>query len=192
MIFLKALLIFLLNFLLVYPFAYIIRAFFFHPHEKKYLFKRHVPFTPALLYRWKNWIFDKIRGYLNEFFRECEDSDYKGRIREFEEKVYNATWEKIEVVHKLRYVPGFIKRQIQIIVSQIAYQFVSYFIRTFIPYLIEEYGLESYVDILEIKLDIKVLEGYYNRYFNKLIFYASLPLFFLLGIYNMLIYLIIR
>ncbi|MFA5498997.1 MAG: hypothetical protein WC327_05565 [Candidatus Cloacimonadia bacterium] len=148
--------------------------------------------TPALLYRWKGWLIDKLRKMLYEFLRDCEDKELDSRVKRLEERVYKKIWEKMDVVNRARYLPKFIARYVQAIIAQIVYEFVSYFIRTFIPYLIEEYRIERYIDLLEIKLDVGIVEKYYDRYVHRFLCYFSLFIFIFIGFYNSVIYLLIR
>ncbi|MBW6516260.1 MAG: hypothetical protein K0B81_06565 [Candidatus Cloacimonetes bacterium] len=98
----------------------------------------------------------------------------------------------MKFLDEYRFLPHFVKRNIQNLVAQIVFELTRYFIRTFIPYLMERYNIESYIVLLERKGDISILKAYYNKYIYRYLLYFSLIFFFFTGIFNMIIYLIIR
>ena len=170
----------------------ILRTLLFSPRKKIYWGKVPIPLTPGLIYRIKDIITDKLYGLLHDFLHDCENKEIDSKISKIEKDIYVNIWDKMAFLDEHKFLPRFIKTNLQNLIAQIAYELTSYFIRTFIPYLIERYNLESYLVLLEKKADISILKGYYNRYVHRYLLYFSLSFFFLTGIFNMLIYLIIR
>ena len=74
----------------------------------------------------------------------------------------------------------------------IYYEMIKQFLRSFVPYLMEKYRVEKYIDLIEAKLDMKIIKGYYKRFIYRymLFFFAGLGTF--VGIINMIWYFIIH
>jgi uncharacterized membrane protein YheB (UPF0754 family) len=192
MLLLRAFLFILLNVSLGYILVSIIRIILFYPAEAKFIGDKKMPFTPALVYSLKKQIIRKLYNRLHDFIRECEDFTDASRITKYEKMVYNRIEESLTSLDKIRYLPGFIAKEIKSICAQIGLEFSRHFIRSFIPFLMEKYNVESYIELLNQKLEIAVLKEYYDRYVHRYLLYLVLSFFFLTGIFNMLIYLIIR
>jgi hypothetical protein len=192
MVIVKALLFLLLNIGLGYLLVVSLRAALFFPTEKKYLFGWPIPITPGLIYQIKRKIADHLHSILNDFLRDCENIDVDSRISQIEKQIYHRVLDRIDSLGLGRKIPKWLAKQIRDLFAQIAFELTRYFVRTFIPYLLERYNVEQYIILLDQKADISILKGYYTRYFHRFLLYFSLSFFFLTGIFNMLIYLIIR
>ena len=192
MIMIRALLFLFLNIAMGFLLVTTIKALLFYPRTKKYLGGFHIPLTPALIYRIKGHITKQLYLLLHNFLNDFENADFESKIAQIEQDIYRKVWDKLESLKGIKYVPKFIMSQIQKLFAQIAYEMVHYFIRTFIPYLIEKYNIESYLATLDNKADISILKGYYQRYIHRYLLYFSLTFFFFTGLFNMIIYLIIR
>lgn len=192
MVLLKGFSFLLLNVGLGFMLVVTMRAILFYPSKRITIKGLHVPLTPAMVYRLKNKIVDKLHRLLHDFVRECEDMSVESRITKLEDDLFNRILERMSFLDKYRYLPGFIKKKLQKLVAQLTFEIVRYFIRTFIPYVIERYQISNYIRILEEKADISFLVEYYNRYIHRFLLYFSLSFFFLCGVFNMIIYFIIR
>ncbi len=192
MVALKALLFFVLNIGLGYLLVLTMKIILFYPDRKLYWGKQQIPLTPALIYRLKERLIQKLYSLLHAFLHDCQNMDYDSNITKIEQDIYLKIWDRMEFLKEYRFLPRFVKNSIQNLVSQIAFELSRYFIRTFIPYLIERYNIESYLELLEEKADISILKGYYNSYIHRFLLYFSLGFFFFTGVFNMIIYLIIR
>jgi len=192
MIFLKALLFVLLNLGMGYLLVFTMRSLLFYPEKKIYIGRIHIPLTPGLIFYLKNLIIQKLYKLLHDFLNDCENLETDSRISKIEHDIYTKIWDRMKFLDEYRFLPHFVKRNIQNLVAQIVFELTRYFIRTFIPYLMERYNIESYIVLLERKGDISILKAYYNKYIYRYLLYFSLIFFFFTGIFNMIIYLIIR
>jgi len=192
MLFLKPFLFVVLNLGLGYLLVFTLKALLFYPEKKVYVWKLHIPLTPGLIYYLKDLIIQKLYKLLHDFLNDCENLETDSRISKIEQDIYTKIWDKMMFLDEYRFLPQFVKRNLQNLIAQIVFELTRYFVRTFIPYLIERYNIESYIVLLERKGDISILKGYFNRYFYRFLLYFSLLFFFFTGIFNMLIYIIIR
>lgn len=192
MVLIRALLFLFLNIGLGYLLVICLRAALFSPIRKKYLFGWHIPITPGLIYQIKERLADYIHSILNDFLRDCENIDIDSRISQIEQQIYHKVLDRIDSLKLSSRIPRWIAKNLRDLTAQIAFELTRHVVRTFIPYLLEKYDVEQYISILEQRADISILKGYYNRYFHRFLLYFSLSFFFMTGIFNMLIYLIIR
>jgi|SRR5690554_687589 len=192
MVLIRALLFLFLNIGLGYLLVICLRAALFSPIRKKYLFSWHIPITPGLIYQIKERLADYIHSILNDFLRDCENIDIDSRISQIEQQIYHKVLDRIDSLKLSSRIPRWIAKNLRDLTAQIAFELTRHVVRTFIPYLLEKYDVEQYISILEQRADISILKGYYNRYFHRFLLYFSLSFFFMTGIFNMLIYLIIR
>jgi uncharacterized membrane protein YheB (UPF0754 family) len=192
MVLIRALLFLFLNIGLGYLLVICLRAALLSPIRKKYLFSWHIPITPGLIYQIKERLADYIHSILNDFLRDCENIDIDSRISQIEQQIYHKVLDRIDSLKLSSRIPRWIAKNLRDLTAQIAFELTRHVVRTFIPYLLEKYDVEQYISILEQRADISILKGYYNRYFHRFLLYFSLSFFFMTGIFNMLIYLIIR
>jgi uncharacterized membrane protein YheB (UPF0754 family) len=192
MFLLKALLFLLLNLGMGFLLVITLRALLFYPDKKKYIGTFPVPFTPALIYRLKNYVIKYLHDLLSNFLQDCQNIDKESKIKEIENSMYDKMMKKLEFIDSYYFIPQVVRLGLKSVIAQLLFELTRYFIRTFIPYLIERYSIEGYIELLEKKADISILTGYYNRYVHRYLLYVTLSFFFFTGIFNMLIYLIIR
>ena len=192
MVFLKSLVFILINVLCGYLFVYTIKFILFYPRTKKYIFNKKIPFTPGLIPRKKDWLINKVETLLRDYLRDCKINTEKSRVTRWENKVFKKAWNKCEYVEKIKYLPGFIKEKLHYICSLLAYEFAKQFLRDFVPYLMERYNIKQYINLADKKIDIDTIRDFYNKYIYKYSLYIVLTFFGLMGLLNMLIYLIIQ
>lgn len=123
---------------------------------------------------------------------ECNNYDYESSITGLERKVYNQVLDKFASLKELRYLPPFIIDRVGLLAAQISFEVFRQFIRSFVPFLIEEYKVETYLDLLLQKIDVRVIRNYYLSYVHKYLVYVSASFFFLMGLFNMVVFLIVR
>ncbi len=192
MIFLKALSFLVFNLLLGFLFVNLIRALLFSPKKKWYISGKHVPYTPGFLHRKHDQLISIIRGGYRDYLESCKSDSRDSMISKWENKAFRTAWNKLEMIEGIFFLPGVIKEKIRYFFAMIYYEIVKQFFRSFIPYLMEKYRVEKYVDLFEEQLDMKIIVGYYNRYIHRylLIFFSAMC--FLIGIINMIWFLIIH
>ncbi|OQX71764.1 MAG: hypothetical protein B6D62_01475 [Candidatus Cloacimonas sp. 4484_275] len=192
MVLLKAFLFLVANLFIGFLLVFLIKAFLFYPSKELYFFGKKVPFTPALLYRKKDWLINKITSMLKDYLRDCDKTDEQTKISEWEMLAYEKAWEKFSGIESIKIMPAFLRNKIRQMMSVIIYEIVKQFFRSFVPYLIARYNIENYIDLLSKKLDVDTLFIFFNKYIFKYMFMISLASFFLIGIYNAVFYLIVH
>jgi len=76
--------------------------------------------------------------------------------------------------------------------ATIVFEVVKQFLRTFVPYLMEKYEVNKYIELLDKKLDVDIIKEYFNKYVYKYVLMFVLAVHFLIGFGNMLIYLCVK
>jgi len=191
-IFLKGLFFILFNLLSGFLIVFTIKAILFLPRKAYYFNGKKIIFTPGLLYRKRDWLMNKIRKELKDFLAEAKSDGEEGRISKWEKEAFKKAWEKFEFIEKPRFVPKVIKENLHFFFSAITFEVVKQFLRSFIPYLMEHYQINKYVQLLDKKLNIDIIYGYFNKYLYKYLMWFSLGFFLIVGIGNMIIYYIIQ
>lgn len=192
MVIIKAFLFLFINLGMGFLLVFTLQTLLFFPEKKKYIKGVHIPLTPGLVYHLKGLIVKKLYTLLHDFLNDCENLEVDSRISKIEQNLYTQIWDRLNVLNDNKYIPQFITRNLQNLLAQIIFELTRYFIRTFIPYLIERYNVESYIALLEKKADISILKDYYTRYIHRFLLYVTLSFFLFTGILNMFIYLIVR
>jgi len=174
----------------LYVFA--IKFFLFIPSKKKKIFGKHVPFTPAFVYRKKIWLIKKIKKMVNDYINDIKDDTDGSRITKWEYKVFNQTWDKITFMDNLKFIPKSVKNNIKHFIATLVFEVVKQFLRTFVPYLMGKYELNKYIEVLDKKFDVNIIKEYFNRYVYKYVLMFVLAVHFLIGLGNMIIYLFVK
>ncbi len=188
----KALIFIFVNMLFGFLYIYAVKFFLFIPSKKMKAFGKHIPLTPAFVYRKKIWLIKKIKKMVNEYINDIKDESDSSRITKWEHKAFDQTWDKITFLDNLRFIPKSIKNNIKYFLATIVFEVVKQFLRTFVPYLMEKYKLNKYIELLDAKLDVDVIKEYFNKYVYKYILMFVLAVHFLIGFGNMLIYIIVK
>ena len=157
-----------------------------------YVGSKKVPFTPGFAFRKKDWLIQKLSSILSDFLRDCRDEKDESMISKWELEVFKKTWDKLESIENIKFVPRAVKEKIHYFCSVLVYEIVKQFLRSFIPYLIENYKVSKYIDVLSQKLDMNIICGYFNKYVFKYMMLFSLAIHFLIGLGNMIVFLIIH
>ncbi len=192
MVYIKPFVFIFFNLLSGFLMVFIIKAFLFIPRKEKRLFGKKVIGTPAFAYRKKIWLIKKMEKMLSDYIRDSKDESEDSRISKWEQEAFQKAWDKFEFLEKIKYLPRVFKEKIRYFLSVIVFEIVKQFLRTFIPYLMEKYEATKYIQLLDKKLDMEIIRDYFNRYVYKYMLIVSLSFFFLIGLGNMIIYLIIK
>jgi hypothetical protein len=187
MIFLKGLLLLLVNVLTGCFFAWSIKAILFLPRRKKYFGGKPMPFTPGLAYRKKQWLFAKIYGWYDGFIRSAVDlNDPTSYIGRWEEEAFRKAWDGLSAIERIPGLPRGMRDGLRRMLANLVLEIVRRFLREFIPYLLDRYQVRNRIELLELKLDIDTVYDFFHRkiYRPILIVFASVSA--LIGFYNMI------
>jgi len=157
-----------------------------------YIGGKKVPLTPGFAFHKKDWLIQKLSSILSDFLRDCKEEKDESIISKWELEVFKKTWDKLESIENIKFVPRAVKEKIHYFCSVLVYEIVKQFLRSFIPYLIENYKVSKYIDVLSQKLDMNMICGYFNKYVFKYMMLFSLAIHFLIGLGNMIVFLIIH
>ncbi len=189
--FLLSLIFLPLNLLFGASIIWLIRWLLFNK-KQRYIFKKKNILTPGLVPKGKNYLLRKVRNTVKDYFDQVNDFEsHQGYIYNWEKQVYNKVFDNTEFIDNIRYMPTSVADWIRHALAFIAKDLSSRFLRTFIPYLYEYYKIENKVDFVAEKIDLVVIESYYNQYCHKFLMYFNLFIFFFAGILNQILFLII-
>lgn len=192
MVFLYSLIFLAYNLFIGFLLVFIIKIFLFIPKKQLYFGGKKIPFTPGFAFRKKVWLIKKLSSLLSDFLRDCRDEKDETIISKWELEIFKKTWDKLEGIENIKFVPRVVKEKIHYFCSILVYEIVKQFLRSFIPYLIENYKVSKYIDVLSQKLDMNIIYGYFNKYVFKYMMLVSLAIHFLIGLGNMIVFLIIH
>ncbi|MDY6916021.1 MAG: hypothetical protein SVM86_06885 [Candidatus Cloacimonadota bacterium] len=191
MIFLKSLLFILYNVAMAFALVYSIKFILFYPKEKKFFLKKKVPLTPGLVPKYRKKLMDKLKITLHDYLNACQNFSENNMVTGWEEELYNKAWERLSFFEESKFIPSFLKNKLRHSVALLVFEITRGFLRSFVPYLIQKFEVKKYIELLDEKISIKILEDYYNKYVYKYMLIIVMAFYFLIGIANMILYLII-
>ncbi len=169
-----------------------LKIILFIPKKEKRFVGTRIPLTPALIYRKKIWLINKLTKMLKNYIVDTQDESYDSRITKWEQKTFHKAFAKLEFISNFKFLPSSLKLQIRHFLATIVYEVTKQFLRSFVPYLMERYNIKQYIELVDLKLDVKILEGYFNRYVFRYLTMFTLSVCFLIGLGNVIIYLIVK
>ena len=192
MIFLKSLIFPLANCFYGFLIVFLLRCFLLTPKSEIRISGKRLPLTPGFLYRKRNQVIKLMQDTLNNYLKDCQDTSQLSRISVWENRIFRNVWERMESVDNIKFLPHFITSNIRYGIALVAYELARQFLRTFVPFLLEKYKAQHLIDIVDEKLDMKIVTEYFDKYVYKymMIFFVGMGL--LIGIGNMIVYLIIQ
>ncbi|MDO9577390.1 MAG: hypothetical protein Q7J16_05855 [Candidatus Cloacimonadales bacterium] len=193
MVFLKSILILLWNMLPGFLIVFSIKQLLFFPREEKHFSNgKKIPLTPGFAYKFKNWIMHKIKRLLQDYINDSKNFSEKSRISIWEETFFQNVWDKFEFFENIKYIPHSWKENIRYFFSMVFYEIAKQFLRKFVPYLMDYFEVDKYVELLDKKIDIDLVKKFYCAYIYKYVMLFVLAWGFFNGFWNLIIYLIIK
>lgn len=191
MIFLKSLTFILWNIALGLLIINLLRWFLFN-HKSRFIFGMHIPLTPGFLVAKRDWVFNKVRAILHDYLDQADRiSDSFGYLAKWEKLVFDTIWEKAKFVDGWKLLPRSWKHKIRTMIAQASKDIARKILRQVIPKLIELMQIEHRIDDFDEQFSNKIIRQYYNKYVHKYLLYFFLAVNFLIGISNMIWYIII-
>jgi len=192
MVFLKSLIFLVYNILAGLMIPVIIRTFLLFPSEEKRIGERKIPLTPGFLYRKRDLLISKLKDTLRNYLNDCKNDSKDSTVNVWENRVFSNVWEKLEPISEVNFLPKVIKENIRYIIALTAYEIAKQFFRTFIPFLLEKFKAHKLINIIEEKLNMKIIAEYYDKFVFKYMIIFFLIINLIIGFGNMILYLIIQ
>lgn len=191
MIFLKSLLFIAWNIVIGLGLVFLLRCLLFNL-KSRFIFGMHIPLTPGFIIAKRDWIFNKAREIVNDYLKQAESlSDSFGYLSKWEKLIYDTVMEKVQFMDGWVLLPQSWKDKIKKTIAKAARDIARMILRSLIPKLIEQLQVEKRIDDFDEQFSSRVLRQYYNQYVHKYLIYLFLVLNLLIGITNMILYLII-
>jgi len=191
MIFLKSLLFIVWNIAIGLSLIFLLRWLLFNL-KSRFIFGMHIPLTPGFVISKRDWVFNKVRAILHDYLEQADRiADQYGYLAKWEKLVFDTVMEKVQFMDGWVLLPTSWKEKIKKMLAQAAKDIARKILRHLIPKLIEQLRVERRIDDFDEQISAKIIRKYYNQYVHKYLVYFFLALNFLIGVSNMILYLII-
>jgi len=191
MIFLKSLTFILWNIALGTLLVLLLNWLLFN-RKAKYIFGKKIPLTPGFFVAKRDWLFDKARSILNDYLDQAAHPYIKdGYLYGWIKKVRQYLWEKTSFVEEWHFLPAKLKLLVRNKIVDAFTAIAESILRKTVPRLVERLQIEHRIDEFDIQFSVDFFYSYFKRYVYKpmLLIFAGLNL--LIGIMNMVWFLII-
>jgi len=177
-------------------FGYIIcicfHAFFFY-HRRVVLFGKYpLPLTPGLVYRKKDQLIHYLYQLINNYF-DYVKRDFRDRntLTHYEHIVYHELFPIISDFCERDWIPSFLEQKFHDILSRTLWVVIRKFSRSILPSLLEDWDIYTKVDLLDLKLDVSKIRQLFDDYIYVYFKWFSLIFFAIVGILNMVMFMIL-
>jgi len=160
--------------------------------KARYIFGKKIPLTPGFFVAKREWVFDKARDLLHDYLDQATHPYIKdGYLYGWIKKVHQYLWEKTSFVDDWRFLPGKFKQTIRNKITDAFTAIAENLLRKTVPKLVDSLRIEHRIDEYDIQFSVDFFYGYFKRYVYKpmLLIFAGINL--LVGIMNMVWFLII-
>jgi hypothetical protein len=191
MLFLQSLLFIVWNIVLGLCIVFFLRWFLFNPRAR-FIFGKKLWLTPGFIVSKRDWVFNKARFILHDYLRQAENPQHKdGYLAKWEQKVHDLLWEKTDFIDSWRFVPAKLKQAIRQKIVDAFTKMASKLLRKTVPRMAEQLRVEHRIEDFDFQFSIDFFRKYYNMYVHKYMIYIFLAINFIIGVENMILYLII-
>ena len=191
MIFLKSLTFILWNIALGTLLVLLLNWLLFN-RKARFLFGKKIPLTPGFFVAKRDWLFDKVRSILHDYLDQAAHPYLKdGYLYGWIKKVRQYLWEKTSFIDEWRFIPAKLKLLVRNKIVDAFTAIAESILRKTVPRLVERLQIEHRIDEFDIQFSVDFFYSYFKRYVYKpmLLIFAGLNL--LIGIMNMVWFLII-
>jgi len=160
--------------------------------KAKYIFGKKIPLTPGFFVAKRDWLFDKARSILNDYLDQAAHPYIKdGYLYGWIKKVRQYLWEKTSFVEEWHFLPAKLKLLVRNKIVDAFTAIAESILRKTVPRMVERLQIEHRIDEFDIQFSVDFFYSYFKRYVYKpmLLIFAGLNL--LIGIMNMVWFLII-
>ncbi|HNU97614.1 MAG TPA: hypothetical protein P5518_00830 [Candidatus Cloacimonas sp.] len=191
MIFLKSLTFIVWNVILGCILLFMLKWLLFN-RKARYIFGIRIPLTPGFLVAKRDWLFDKVRDLVQDYLDQAANPYYKdGYLSKWIKQIRHFIWDKTDFVDGWFFIPVKFKLVIRDKIADAFTAVVEKFLRKTVPRIVEHLQIEHQIDEFDIQLSVDFFYSYFKKYVYKplLIGFAALNL--VIGIMNMIWFLII-
>jgi len=160
--------------------------------KARYIFGKKIPLTPGFFVAKRDWLFDKVRSILNDYLDQAAHPYIKdGYLYGWIKKVRQYLWEKTSFVEEWHFLPAKLKLLVRNKIVDAFTAIAESILRKTVPRMVERLQIEHRIDEFDIQFSVDFFYSYFKRYVYKpmLLIFAGLNL--LIGIMNMVWFLII-
>ncbi len=159
--------------------------------KARYIFGKRIPLTPGFLVAKREWLFSKARDILHDYLEQAANPDRFGYLSKWLKQIRMFLWEKTEFVQEWRFLPAKMKLNIRTKIVDAFVNLAGNLLRKTVPRLIEQLRIEHRIDDFDFQFSIDFFYGYFRKYVYKPLLIAFFAVNFLIGIMNMIFFLIV-
>jgi hypothetical protein len=137
-------------------------------------------------------VLTKISRVVQDYVNDSKNEEPDSRLSRWENNVFQKAWSKFEFIENIKLLPHSWKENIHFFLASLVYQVAKQFFRSFIPYLMDYYEVGKYVELIDKKIDVEALRVFYERFVYRYAMYLVLIVGSLVGVWNVIIFLIVR
>jgi len=191
MIFLKSLSFIVWNIALGLSLVYLFKWLLFNA-KARYIFGKRIPLTPGFLVAKREWLFSKARDLLHDYLEQAANpTRSNGYLNKWIKQIRMFLWEKTDFVQQWRILPTKLKDNIRNKIVDAFTNLAVNLLRKTVPRMIEQLRVEHRIDDYDYQFSVEFFYGYFRRYVYKPMIYTFIALNFVIGVMNMILFLVI-
>ena len=192
-IFIKCLIIIIVNIGLGWLISYSWHFFLFYPKKIYLLGKYHFYFSPGILYKGKSKFINYLHQKLKEYFEYAEKGvNHANFLTKFEKDAYREIYAFLKEYLEQPWMSDSIKAWVKDTSSKILWIAIRHITRSVFPRILLELKIEHKIDILDMKLDIEIAKKLFEEHIYKYFKWFNLLLFSVVGLVNMVLFLVLK
>jgi len=170
---------------------YMIKWLLFNPRQRRFLGRR-VPLTPGYVIRKRDWLFNKVHDILQDYLDQANDLlNRDGYLAKWERMVFDEVLKRTTYINGWQLLPRKWKEKIREFFAHAIQNLVRWILRKIVPDMIAKYRLEFWIDEYDEQFNARVIYSYFHRYVYRYLRYFIIGINLLIGIANMIWYLIL-
>lgn len=191
MIFLKSLSFIVWNIALGLSLVYLFKWLLFNA-KARYVFGKRIPLTPGFLVAKREWLFSKARDMLHDYLDQAANPTRNtGYLNKWINQIKIFLWEKTDFVQQWRILPAKLKDNIRNKIVDAFTSLAANLLRKTIPRMIEQLRIEHRIDDYDFQFSIDFFYRYFKKYVYKPLILVFIALNFMIGVMNMILFLVI-
>jgi len=160
--------------------------------KARYIFGKRIPLTPGFLVAKREWLFSKARDLLHDYLEQAANpTRSNGYLNKWIKQIRMFLWEKTDFVQQWRILPTKLKDNIRNKIVDAFTNLAVNLLRKTVPRMIEQLRVEHRIDDYDYQFSVEFFYGYFRRYVYKPMIYTFIALNFVIGVMNMILFLVI-